>query len=116
MKLYSIVEEIETAPNDESSANYKSFYTHRNKSLSAIVHSVEPRLFYLLGDPTDPVTGLASIFQKKSWANKLRLWRKLYSMKLQQGNSLQAHLKQFVGLFEELAAVGDPITEEDGVI
>ena len=69
LKLYSIVEEIGTAPCDESSANYKMFCSRRDKALSAIVLSVEPRLFCLLGDPTDPVNvwkKLISMFQKKS--------------------------------------------------
>ena len=37
-------------------------------------------------------------------------------MKLQQRNGLEEHLKQIVELFDELAAVGDPITEEDRII
>lgn len=39
---------------------------------------------YLVGDPMDPQVvwrKLADQFQKKSWANKLELKRKLFSMK-----------------------------------
>ena len=59
---------------------------------------------------------LQDTFQKKTWANKLRLKRKLYNMKLKAGDSLQLHLKSFTELFEELAVIGDAIEEEDRVI
>ena len=57
-----------------------------------------------------------NIFQRKTWANKLRLKNKLYSMKLCRRNDLQEHTKQFVEPFEELAGIGDNFEEEDKVI
>jgi len=78
-----------------------------------------PRLIYLLGDPKDPVTvwnKLGSTFQKKTFANKLRLKKMLYTKRLMAGGSIQKHLKEFIELFDELAVVGSPIEEEDRVI
>ena len=109
---YNIIEEVETAPDDVSSAEFRKFSNRRNK---AIVLAVEPKLLYLLGDPTDPVEvwkKLIHTFQKKTWDNKLRLKKKLYSMKLCRGNDLQKHIKQFVELFAEQAVIGDNFEEE----
>ncbi|KAF2349144.1 hypothetical protein FHG87_020101 [Trinorchestia longiramus] len=74
---------------------------------------------YLLGDPTDPVEiwrNLQNTFQKKSWANKFRLKKKLFNIKMESGQNLQDHLKVFVELFEELAIIGDAMEEEERVI
>ena len=56
------------------------FNTRRDKVLAIIVLSVDPTLLYLVGDPTDPFvvwTKLADQFQKKMWANKLHLRKRL---------------------------------------
>lgn len=50
------------------------------------------------------------------WANKLRLKKKLYSMKLKHGESLQDHLKAFIEIYEELTIVGEAMNDEDRVI
>ncbi len=60
---------------------------------------------------------LASQFQKKSWANKLHLRKKLYSLILkEEGDSVQQHIRKLTEIFEELAVVGNPIEEEDKVV
>ncbi len=50
-------------------------------------------------------------FQKKTWANKLELRRKLYTLQLKEGGSVQEHMKAVTELFEALA-----VSEEDQVI
>lgn len=68
-----------------------------------IVLSVDPSLLYLLGDPKNPVVvwkQLSDQFQKKTWANKLELHKKLYSLRLQAGESVQTHIKKMTELFE----------------
>ncbi|KAF2348506.1 Zinc finger CCHC-type [Trinorchestia longiramus] len=52
----------------------------------------------------------------KTWANKFRLKKKRFNMKLENGQNLQDHLKVFVELFEELAIIGDAIVEKERVI
>ena len=59
---------------------------------------------------------LANQFQKKTWANKLALRRKLYSLRLRDGDSIQKHIKDMTEIFNELAAIDDLITEEDRVV
>ena len=91
---------------DTSSTEYRKFKTRREKALAVIVLAVDPKLLYILGDPTDPCIvweKLNNTFQRKTFSNKLRLRRKLYSMKLKSGQGLQSHLKEFAELFEELS-------------
>ncbi|KAF2345650.1 Zinc finger CCHC-type [Trinorchestia longiramus] len=52
----------------------------------------------------------------KIWANKFRLKKKLFNMKLENGQNLQDHLKVFVELLEELAIIGDARVEDERVI
>ena len=102
LEFFNIVDGNETVPDDEASANYKKFCARRDKALAVIVLSMDPSLLYLLEDPTDPSvvwTKLSNIFQKKSWANKLSLKKRLYNLKLSAGDSLQVHWKTFVETF-----------------
>ena len=81
--------------------------------------SIDSSLLYLVGEPTDPIVVwkmLAAPFQKKTWANKLHLRRKLYSLNLKEGGSVQEHIKAMTETFNELSVIGDPITEEDRVV
>ena len=54
---------------------------------------------------------LADQFQKKTWANKLELRRKLYSLKLKDGDSVHSHIKAMTEVFDSLSVIGDPVSE-----
>jgi hypothetical protein len=117
--LWSIVEGTEEPPAADNAELTAKFAARRDRALAIIVLAVDPLLLYLLGDPDDPVTvwnKLSSQFQKKSWANKLELRKKLYSLRLKEGDSVQEHIRKMTVLFEELAVVGDAISEEDRVV
>ena len=92
----------------------------RDRALAMIVLSVDPTLLYLLGpDPQNPAVvwkKLADQFQKKTWANKLALQRKLYNLKLKDGQSMQKHVKMLIEIFDELSITGDPLDEENQVV
>ena len=81
--------------------------------------AIEPSILYLLGpEPDDPKAvwkKLADQFQKKTWANKLSLRRRLYAVKLNEGQSIQKHIKTMTEIFDELAIIGDPLDEENKV-
>ena len=81
--------------------------------------AVEPSLLYLIGaDPTDPVVvwkALADQFQRKTWANKLELKQKLFSMRLAERGSVQNHIKSMTEVCDELSEIGEPVKEEDRV-
>ncbi|KAF2350150.1 Zinc finger CCHC-type [Trinorchestia longiramus] len=118
-KLWDIVQGTETISSTADEAARRKFESRRDLALATIVLGVDQSQLYLLGDPTDPVEvwrKLQNTFQKKSWANKFRLKKKLFNMKLENGQNLQDHIKVFVELFEELAIIGDAMEEEERVI
>ena len=81
--------------------------------------SVDPSLLYLIGDPEDPVAvwkKLSDQFQKKMLANKLVLRRRLHSLRLKEGDLVQEHVKAMTEIFNELAVIGEEISEEDRVV
>ena len=78
-----------------------------------MVLAIDPALFYLIGEPTDPTevwTKLENQFQKKSWANKLSMRRKLHSLRLKDGDSHVKQMTKFLVLKQDIAE-----EEEDGV-
>ena len=82
----------EVAPPVEERDKHARYLAKRDKALAVIVLSVEPSLLYLLGEPVNPQTvweQLRNQFQKKTWANKLSLRRRLYSLRLKDGHSVQ---------------------------
>ena len=113
--LWSIVNETETIPEEREADKRAKFMTRRDRALALIVLSIEPSLLYHLGDPEDPVVvwkKLSDQFQKKTWANELGLRRRLYSLKLKEGESVQEHIRKMTEIFEELAVIGDPVKED----
>ena len=109
--LWSIVNDIEQAPRGEDQEKLTKFAARKDRALALIVLSVEPALLYLLGDPDDPVAVLKKLsdqFQKKTWANKLQLRKRLYSLKLREGDSVQEHVQKLTEIFDELAVISSP--------
>ena len=97
--LWGIVEGTETAPPAEGTADRRSkFIARRDRALATIVLAVEPSLLYLIGDPKAPAVvwqKLQDQFQKKTWAN---LRRRLHSLRLRDGESVQEHIKTMIEL------------------
>ena len=117
--LWCIVNGTEVAPMEGADQQAK-FAVRRDKTLATIVLAVEPSLLYLIGaDPTDPVKvwkRLADQFQRKTWANKLELKRKLFSIRLGERGSVHNHIKSMTEVCDELSAIGEPVNEEDRVV
>lgn len=117
--LWGIVSGTEAAPGAENAEALRKYVARRDRALALVVLAVEPSLLYLLGDPVDPSTvwkKLEEQFQRKTWANKLHLRRKLFSLKLKEGASVNEHVKVMTEVFEELAVIGDPVSDEDRVV
>ena len=115
--LWGVVNGFDEVPVNNEEA-LRKYIIKRDRALSIIVLAVEPSLLYLLGDPQDPSVvwkTLEDQFQKKSWANKLRLRRRLYNLKIDEDQSIQKHLKTMSEIFQELAIIGYPVDEEDRV-
>ena len=93
--LWDIVSGNENFPGEEEAAKYSKFMARRDRALATMALSIDPSLLYLIGETDDPSTvweKLSDQFQKKSWANKLALRRKLYSLRLKEGDSVQKRL------------------------
>ena len=73
----------------------------------------------MTGDPEDPSDvwqKLESQFQKRTWANKLQMRHKLFSLRLKEGDSVQEHIKAVTETFDGLSVIGDPISDKDCVV
>ena len=117
--LWDIVSGIEPLPDEGNADARRKFVTRSDRALAIIVLAVDPSLLYLLGDPKDPWAvwqKLEEQFQRKTWSNKLQLRRKLYALKLKEGEPVNAHIKAMSEIFEALAAIGDAVSEEDRVV
>ncbi len=116
--LRDLVNGIETAPREDAS-KWANYLARKDRALATILLSIEPSLLYLIGEPEDPIVvwkKLLDQFQKKTWANKLALRHKLYSLKLKDGDAVQEHIKVMIETFDALSVVGDKIEEEDWVV
>lgn len=95
--LSRFVNETSARPFDAAGMDAQNkFDTKRDRALAIIVLSIDPSLLYLVGDPVDPVAVwglLKDQFQKKSWANRLPLRKRLYSLRLKEGGSMKEHIK-----------------------
>ena len=79
--LYGFVSGTEIVPNSTDVSAMTKYQARKDKALANIVLAVDPKLLYLISDPSDPAavwTKLSDTFQKKSWSNKLRLRKRLY--------------------------------------
>ena len=114
--LWTIVNGTKKAPEDGRPRNSQSSLLVETEHWHSLYCRSKPALLYLLGDLDDPVTvwkKLSDQFQKKSLANKLQLWRRLYSLRLTEGESVQEHIRKLTEIFDELAVIGNPVEEEE---
>lgn len=117
--LWGIVNGTETRPSPAEADKVAKFINKWDKALAIIVLSIHPPLLYLVGEPTSPIEvwqKLADQFQKKTWANKLHLRKKLYSLRLKESGSVQDHIRTMTETFNALSVIGDTITDEDRVV
>ena len=117
--LWSIVTGTEEAPPTEDAEKTAKYQERKDKALTTIVLAVDVNLLYSLGEPEDPKVvweQLAEQFQRKSWANKLALKRKLFAMRLEKGGDVQSHVKRLTETLDELSVVDEPVKEDDRVV
>ena len=102
--LWGIVNGTERAPTKNANQQAR-FAARRDKAIATVMLDIEPCLLYVIGaDPTDPVKvwkAPADQFQRKTWANKLERKRKLFSMRLGEGCSMQDHIKSTTEVCDE---------------
>ena len=59
---------------------------------------------------------LGTLYQSKSLVNKLFLWKKLYNLRMKDGDSVTEHLNAFNTVVSQLASVDIKILDEDKCI
>eukprot|EP00253_Pinus_taeda_P006511 PITA_06511 len=59
---------------------------------------------------------LGTLYQSKSLVNKLFLWKKLYNLRMKDGDSVTEHLNAFNTVLSQLASVDIKISDEDKCI
>ena len=118
--LWGIVAGTEGCPDSATDADkHMKYMARRDRALGTIVLAVDPSLLYLIGDPEDPKVvweKLSGQFQKKTWANKLGLRKRLVTMKLSDSGSMREYVKKMTEAFDELAVIAEPISDEDKVV
>ena len=95
------------------------FNVRQDKALAILGLSIDPTLLYLLDGIDDPKAAWKKLhyqYYKKTWANKLELRKKLHSLRLNEGGSVQDHIRQMIELFRSLAEMDSPLMEEDKVV
>jgi len=101
--LWGIVLGTETCPDQRTEeAKYTKYLARKDRALATFVLAIETSLLYLLGDPPDPAIVLEQLsqqFQKRTWDNKLSLRKKLFIMRLKEGDSMKEHLKWMTEVF-----------------
>ena len=59
---------------------------------------------------------LGNLYQSKSLVNKLFLWKKLYNLRMKDGDSVTEHLNSFNTVVSQLSSVDIKISNEDKCI
>ena len=117
--LWRIVTGEETVPTSGSESKRTKFVSRWDRALANVVLSVDTSLLYLIGNPEDPAIvwkKLADQFEKKTWATRLDLRRKIHLLRLKEGDSAQENIKVITELFDALSVAGETISEEDRVV
>ncbi|KAL3621326.1 hypothetical protein CASFOL_036238 [Castilleja foliolosa] len=72
----------------------------------------------VMGEPTarDLWRKLESLYQSKSLVNKLFLRKKLYNLRMHEGDSFSAHLNEFNTLIGQLVSIGVKFEDDDKAI
>ncbi len=111
--LWGIVQGSEVAPADAADLNIRW-----DKALAILGLSINPTLLYLLDGVNDPKVAWKKLhdqYCENTWANKLELRKRLHSLRLNEGGSVQDHIRKMTEFFRSLAEMDSPLTEEDKV-
>ena len=114
--LWHIVNGTKAEPGEGAETRAKVL-AQRDKALVTTVLAIEPGLLYLVGtDPTNCLEDTKGAILHRTWADKLELKQKLFSMWLADGGSVQEHIKFMIEICDELSVTGEPIRDENRVV
>ena len=112
MDLWEIVEETEEPPpEDDDPKVIKEFNRRAKKALSVIGLSlVNHQLAHIKGckGPAEAWKALCNVHETKSLSNILFVRRKFFTIKMQEGDDLMAHINHVKSLADQLTASRSP--------
>ena len=120
MDLWEIVDESEKPPlADADSKDIKEFNRRAKKALSIIGLSLaNSQLAHIKSckTPAQAWKALCNIHETKSLSNILFVRRKFFTIKMQEGDDLMAHINHVKELADQLTSFEVPVREEDVVM
>lgn len=118
--LFEFVDGTATAPATGASDKEKKDYASKSaKAHSHIVLAVSDDLLYLLTECDGAKEAwdiLQAHFERDSLANRLFLKKKYFRTVMNEGESIENHLKYMKEITNKLAAIKAPVGEEDQVV
>ena len=114
--LWGLVNGTE-ALQDEANAQQQANYNKRSqKAFSTMVMAIclsELYLVTLCEGPAAAWTALQNHFERETLVKKLMLKKQYFRMEMEEGTSVEEHIKRMKDLTDSLAAINAPIAEED---
>jgi len=117
--LWGIVDGSEVPPSLSDVKEYKNYCLRKEKALANIVLAVDPKIYYILGDPKDPQEAWMKIqnqYEGNTFQNRFKLRNQLYHMRLNENEDMNNHIKNMTEIFDKLSVMGESLQEEDKVI
>ncbi|OAE29047.1 hypothetical protein AXG93_146s1230 [Marchantia polymorpha subsp. ruderalis] len=105
------------APTDD--AELTALQALKSKALTMIALSGRDNVIPYIANITKPYVcwaTLKALYASNSNSRKLLLWRKLTSLKLEEGGSMSTFLQHFKEFINELACAGETIADEEHVL
>ena len=106
-------------PPGEDAAARARHVKAQQKAMATLVMGISPNLIYLVTSCTTPKEVwdiLKAQFERNTLANKLFLKRQYFTTKMQEGQSVQDHLRCMKEISDKLAALGSPVAEDEQVV
>ena len=117
--LWGLVNRTE-ALQDEANAQQQANYNKRSqKAFSTMVMAIglsELYLVTLCKGPAAAWTALRNHFERETLVKKLMLKKQYFRMEMEEGTSVEEHIKRMKDLTDRLAAMNAPIAEEDQIV
>ena len=118
-ELWGVVDGSETLAEGATAAVRSEFQKRSQKAFSTLALAIVTSQLYLVTScetPKDAWDALRSHFERNTLANKLFLKKRFFRMEMNEGTTVEKHLRDMKELSDELAAIGAPVTEEDQVV
>ena len=119
-ELWGYIDDSIEEPANEAQPDVKANYKKKsNQAMSTIVLSVSDELLYLITEcvkAKETWNKLKAHFERATLSNKLFLKKQYFRMEMQEGSSMEGHLKHMKELSNKLSAINAAISDEDQVV